>query len=193
VREREELPCERGAAFRRETDLHDVITHLAVRGQGVLDELRVVHDDREDVVEIVGDPTREPTDALETFGLSEPLFERKPVMHRRTLRTQVADKCGEDVTARSLRRGDGKLDRDFATIPSAGLELDAPSEDRADAPAPVLFDAREVACLIAFGNDQGDHGLSHRVSLGPPECRLSLTTPFDDRAGLVHSDDGVER
>ena len=103
VREREELTCERSAAFRRETDLHDVIAHLTPRGQRVLDELRIVHDDREDVVEIVGDPTREPTDALEPLRLSEPLLEREPVLVRCAPRAQVTDERGEDVTARVSR------------------------------------------------------------------------------------------
>ena len=70
----------------------------------------------------------------------------------------------------------------------------APSEDRADAAAPVLGEAREVARLIALGDDQRDQALSQRPQLwtnrmSPPPDGLHSTIV----ARLVHTDDRVER
>ena len=98
VRERQELPRERRAALGCQPDLNDIVTHLAAVGQRVLHELRIVHDHREDVVEVMRDPASEPTDALEPLGLTQPLLETELLLLRRASGAQITDEGRENVT-----------------------------------------------------------------------------------------------
>ena len=69
--EEQELTGEVRGLVRRASDRGDVVGDLAVGPQALRDERRVVRDDAEQVVEVVGDAAREPAEALEATGVRE--------------------------------------------------------------------------------------------------------------------------
>ena len=86
--EREQLMGQVGRAFGRAPDLLDVTLHplappLPIRcrldraGQLLGDEGGVVEDHREQVVEVVSDPAREPSENLHTLGLLQVGFQQR--------------------------------------------------------------------------------------------------------------------
>src|SRR5207249_6642239 len=112
--------------------------------------------DRDDVVEVVGDPLRQPADALEALGLPQAFFQLQPLLPPRTSVTDVADEPGEDVARRRLGRSDRQLDRELMPVTCQGCELEPLTQDRADAGAPLFRESRDVLLSIALGNDQRD-------------------------------------
>ena len=73
--ERQQLPGQRRGAIPRVHDLREVGARGVILGERLSDELGAREDDREDVVEVVGDAARELTDRLELLGLAQLFLE----------------------------------------------------------------------------------------------------------------------
>jgi hypothetical protein len=62
-----------------------------IRGQALPDHLPVARDDAEQVVEVVGDAARQPSDRLHLLGLTELLLERAQLGHVARDRQEARD------------------------------------------------------------------------------------------------------
>src|SRR2546428_9456979 len=116
----------------------------------------------------------------------------KVVLHALSV-GDVADEGAEHPAAVAPGRRDGELDRKLVAVAMLCLDLDAPAEDR---PLPGGKESSEcglVAAAIALWNDVLSEAMAHRLLARPAEEGLRPGTPLGDTAGLVQSDDGVER
>ena len=72
--EGQELPGQRGGPLSGLSDLVDVPAHLVVAGETREQELGVAVDDRQQIVEVVGDAPRQSPDRLDLLGLPQLLL-----------------------------------------------------------------------------------------------------------------------
>src|ERR1700674_4063618 len=119
--ERKELRRKPRRSLRRAADLSQIRLVHVVGCESLDYELRVIENDREQVVEVMSDAADETTDALESLGLPEPVLGREPLFLRRAALGDIPDKGAEDLSSGRGHRSDRYLDRELTSIASARL------------------------------------------------------------------------
>ena len=176
--EREELPCQVRSPSARDSYLLDVIANGIARHEPVDDERRVAEDDREDVVEVVGDAAGELPDRVHLLRLAELILQSPPVVDVLERAADAHDFAGgvglgvsdrADPKALAGRRDDLNLRVERRTVSNAGL-------DRASGRLEKLRGTRSEG--LRGYRRRPDRELVHREE---------LLGPADSAAGKLHA------
>ena len=181
--EREQLPGERGRAVRRLADLLDVLPLGILLSQVDQQEIGIGGNGRQDVVEVVGHPTRQPAHGLHLLCLPVLILQQLDVGNVRG----DADASG-DPTGRveEWRRRHAEVHR--LSVFAASNDLHR-REHLPTAEHPVPQPA--VLLLLLFRNE--GQRPPNRLLRRPPENPLRSGVPTPNDAIEVFTDDGVVR
>ena len=188
--EKQKLPRERGPALPRMADLPEVGLHGAVLGQLLGDEGRVVEDNREEVVEVMGDAAGEAADGLHPLRLAERRLQARSALGGKLAERQVV-KGAEDQRLGGFHDPDLHLNQGLHPVRAPNAELDQPtltaclgSVDRVvEKPAEGLevvgIDEIGGSCPQEAGLDSVEKALRRGVCINHPAIGIEQ----QDRAG----------
>ena len=173
------------ASARRITDELGIGGQLRLVGDAFSQKLDAAGDDRQHIVEVVGDASGELADSLDLLRLPELLF-------RCQLGRQIPHEHVEYVAAATPDGGHGDFDHHIQAVLAACRDHEALA-GRMLVGLLQALDHLRVAQLVDFRQRQIGHRLPDRLLPRPPEDGFGLRIPFDDHAGLVQLDEGIER
>ena len=125
----QELPRQVGGPLARFLDLQHVAPAGMVGVEAVEQQVRVPEDGGEDVVEVVCDAARQPSDRLHLQRLPELHVALPQRVFAHPALRQVTDPCPEQHTIGVVDARDRELDRQAQSIGSNGFDLDPLADD----------------------------------------------------------------
>ena len=183
--DRQELTGQVGGAGRRPLDLLDKLAPGIVRVELVEEQRRETVDDRQHVVEVVGDATRQLSDRVHLLRLAQARLEV-------TLGGDIADVAGEHRRARLVDPVDRDLDRDLLSIRPHGSQLDTSPKDGRVAGGQIPGKAGPMALPEIRRHEDLGQLLPDDVIAPVTECPLCGGAELGDAARVVHDDDRVD-
>ena len=135
-------------------------------------------DDRQDIVEVMGDAAGELADGFHFFGLPNAVLCRDLVR-------EVADESVENKALPRFQRGDAQLGPEFLSVAPPGHDFAAASENFVLPGAQEAFQGCLELIAVRAGENQIEQVLPERFLARPAEDRLGLRIPVEDAAALV--------
>ena len=191
--EGQELARERHRALRRLLDQLDVAVHRLAGLEPAQQHVRPAGDHGEQVVEVVGDPAREPADRLHLLGLLELHLQARARGVGPPLLGEVADVRAERGRAAHPRGGHGQLHRELGAVGAQGGHLDAAPDDRALAGREVAGQPLSVRVPVCGRHDHRGELLAQDVRPRDAEHPLGGRIELGHPALVVHAHEGVHR
>ena len=152
--------------------------------QGIVDQLRIAEDDRQEVVEVMGDAAGELADRFHLLRVAQLLLGGLAL-------AGVADRPDENPAAAEVELADAEVDRKHRAVAAQALQLAHAADDPRFAGGEVVRQLRTVSVAVLFWHQPCDVG-ADQLRFGEAERAFDRRIGAFDRAVLVDADDAVD-